>query len=70
MSQPVKISECLESVHTPAGRERVAAYLQAEPFPHFEQHPDLPGMFVCIDEHGRRTTGRFINRQFQPLTAS
>ena len=61
------ISECLESVDTPEGRQRVAAYLQSGPFPHYEQHPNLPGMLVRIDERGRKTTGRFINRQFQQV---
>ena len=61
------ISEALESVDTPAGRQRVATYLQAGPFPHYEPHPDLRGMLVRIDESGRKTTGRFINRQFQPV---
>jgi ParD-like antitoxin of type II bacterial toxin-antitoxin system len=61
------ISGCLESVDTPAGRQRVAVYLQAGPFPHYERHPDLPGMLVRIDESGKKTTGRFINRQFQQV---
>ena len=61
------ISECLESVDSHAGRQRVATYLEAGPFPHYEQHPDLPGMLVRIDEDGRKTTGRFINRRFQAV---
>ena len=63
------ISECLESVDTPAGRERVASFLQAGPFPHYEQHPDMRGVLVRIDESGHRTTGRFINRRYQPVKA-
>ena len=61
------VSECLESVDTPAGRQRVAAFLKTQPFPHYEQHPDLPGLLVRIEENGNRTPGRFIQRQFQPV---
>jgi hypothetical protein len=60
------LSECLESVDSPAGRERVAAYLNSEPFPHYEPHPDRPGLLIRIDADGSRTVGRFRNRQFQP----
>ena len=61
------ISECLESVDTPQGRQRVAQYLQSSPFPHYEQHPDLPGVLIRIEENGQRTAGRFVNRQFEAL---
>ena len=59
------ISECLESVDTPEGRKRVAAFVAAGPYPHFEPHPDRPGLLVRIEQDGARTTGRFIQRQFQ-----
>ena len=61
------LSECLESVDTPAGRERVNAYLQSQPFPHYEQHSHLQGLLTRIDDKGQRTIGRFVNRQFQPV---
>lgn len=61
------LSECLESADTAAGRRRVAVFLQNRPFPHYEAHPDRPGLLVRIDEDGRRTVGRFVNRQFRPL---
>ncbi len=59
------LSECLEDVDTPAGRKRVADYLVSRPYPHYEPAPDQPGLLVQIAEDGRRTTGRFVNRQFQ-----
>jgi hypothetical protein len=34
------LSEGLESVGSPGGRERLAAVLDSLPFPHFEPHPD------------------------------
>jgi ParD-like antitoxin of type II ParDE toxin-antitoxin system len=62
-----RISECLESVDSPEGRQRVAAVLATGPFPHYEQDPDSPGLLVRTEEGGRKTIGRFVNRQFQPL---
>jgi hypothetical protein len=61
------LSACLESVDSPEGRERVAAFLDSRPFPHFEPHPERAGLVIRIDAGGSRTVGRFRNRQFQPL---
>jgi hypothetical protein len=63
------LSECLESVGNAQGRERLKAYLASQPFPHYEAHPDQAGLLIRIDEDGRRTTGRFVNRQFQAVKA-
>ena len=59
------LSECLESVDSPEGRRRVAEHLETQPFPHYEPAPEAPGMLVRIEADGRRTVGRFVNRQFQ-----
>lgn len=64
------VLECLASADTPAGRRRVAAVLRTGPFPHYEQHPERRGLLVRIAEDGERTTGRFVNRQFQPVKAN
>jgi hypothetical protein len=61
------LSECLESVDTPEGRERVAVFLESGPFPHYQPHPDRPGLLVRIDANGRHTVGRFVKREFQPI---
>lgn len=61
------LSECLESVDTPEGREKVNAFLKSQPFPHYEPHPSASGLLVRIDDRGRRTIGRFINRKFQTV---
>jgi hypothetical protein len=66
-SQP--LSACLESVDSAEGRQRVTDFLQGQPFPHYEPHPDQPGLLVRIEENGHRTVGRFVNRQFQPVQA-
>lgn len=64
------LSECLASVDSPEGHRRVAGYVQSQPFPHYEPHPVRPGMLVRIDADGRRTAGRFVNRQFRPAKAT
>ena len=63
------LSECLQSVDTPEGRERVANFLESGPFPHYEPHPDRPGLLVRVDADGSRTMGRFVRRQFRPVSA-
>jgi hypothetical protein len=60
------LSALLGSVDTKAGRERVKAHLATRPFPHFEPAPGRPGFIVKIDEDGKRTVGRFVNREFRP----
>ncbi len=61
------LSQCLESADTSEGRQRVTEFLRSQPFPHYEPHPDKPGLLVRIDEDGKRTVGRFVKRQFQPV---
>ncbi len=61
------LSDCLRSVDTKAGHARLSAYLETRPFPHFEAAADRPGHIVRIDASGKRTVGRFVNRQFRPV---
>jgi hypothetical protein len=58
------LSELVAEVGTPAGHEKLHAYLESEPFPHFEVHPTQAGFLIRIEEDGRRTVGRFVDRQF------
>lgn len=60
------ISSCLETVDSPEGRRRVMEHLQSRPFPHYEQS-DVPGLLIRISADGKRSLGRFVNRQFQPV---
>jgi hypothetical protein len=53
-------------VQSPAGRQRVAEHLKTRPFPHYEP-ADSPGLLVRIDSNGKRTVGRFVNREFQAV---
>lgn len=59
------LSECLETVDSSKGRKRLHNYLDTLPFPHYEPAPHKPGFLIRIDESGKRTLGRFINRQFE-----
>ena len=61
------LSESLRSVDSAEGRNRVAAWLQAQPFPHYEPHPEKAGLLLRIDEDGTRSVGRFVNRRFTPV---
>lgn len=61
------LSESLEVIETPAGRERLTAVLTQRPFPHFEAAEGRAGLLVKIDEDGTRTIGRFVQRVFTPV---
>ena len=52
---------------SPEGRQRVASLLESGPFPQYQPHSDRPGLLVRIDANGRRTVGRFVKREFQPI---
>jgi hypothetical protein len=64
------LSECLESIDSPEGRQRLENLLNNGPFPHYEPHPDRLGLLVRIDADGNRTVGRFVKRQFVPSDPS
>jgi hypothetical protein len=59
------LSSLLESVDSPSGRGRVAAFLESQPYPHYRPHPTKAGLLERIDADGTRTPGRFINREFR-----
>lgn len=61
------LSECLESVDSPAGRRRVADFLQSQPFPHYEPYRQKAGLLIRTEASGKRTVGRFVNRRFRPV---
>ena len=42
-------------------------FLQGQPWPHYAAHPTQGGLLVRIEANGKRTVGRFVNRQFQPV---
>jgi hypothetical protein len=61
------LSTLLGSVDSTAGRKRVAAYLQGQPFPHYQPCLKRPGFLERIDANGKRTVGRFVNREFKAV---
>ncbi len=61
------LSSALASVDSPEGRARVAAYLESQPFPHYKPCPGRPGVLERIEEDGRRSVGRFVNREFKAV---
>jgi ParD-like antitoxin of type II bacterial toxin-antitoxin system len=63
-AQQASLTHLVESIDKPEGRARLKAYLDSEPYPHFEPHPTRKGLLVRIEADGRRNTGRFVNRQF------
>src|SRR5436190_23490087 len=60
------LSECLLTIDSPQGRRRVAEHLKGRPYPHYEP-ADMPGLLVRIESDGKRTVGRFVNREFQAV---
>ena len=64
------LSECLQRVDSPEGRQRVADFLRSRPFPHYEAACGRPGFLIRIDEDGTRTLGRFVHRRFAPAPES
>src|SRR3954454_11729597 len=52
------LSECLDSVDSAEGRQRVFAYLGSRPYPHFEPAAAGGGLLVRVDADGTRTVGR------------
>jgi hypothetical protein len=52
-------------VDSPVGRKRVFEHLKTKPYPHYEAAAESPGLLVRIEADGKRTVGRFVNRQFQ-----
>jgi hypothetical protein len=61
------LSECLRTVDSAAGRRRVARYLKALPYPHYEAAPGSSGLLVRTQADGKRTVGRFVNRTFRAI---
>ena len=61
------LSACLQSVGSAEGHKRLAEHLKSLPYPHFEPASGSAGLLVRIEANGKRTTGRFVNRKFQPV---
>jgi ParD-like antitoxin of type II bacterial toxin-antitoxin system len=64
------LSACLQSIDSGEGRRRLTEHLRSLPYPHYEAAPGGKGLLVRIEANGKRTTGRFVNRKFQPVRAA
>ena len=63
------LSACLKSVDSAEGRKRLSDHLKSLPYPHYEPAPGSARLLVRIEANGKRTTGKFVNRKFQPVKA-
>jgi len=63
--QPKTLAESIATVGKPEGRDRLHAYLETLPFPHYQAHPTEKGKLVRTEEDGTRSIGRFVNRKFE-----
>jgi hypothetical protein len=61
------LSRSLSTVDSTEGRRRVADYLDARPFPHYEPSSHGPGVVVRVEQDGMRTLGRFVDREFRAV---
>ena len=61
------LSESIESINKPLGRQRLAAYLESRPFPRFVADPIEAQVMIREDADGTRTRGRFSNGKFVPF---
>lgn len=61
------LSECIESADSDEGRRRLTKYLATLPYPHYETAPHSPGLLIRTDANGKRSVGRFVNRQFKAV---
>ena len=62
------LADLIDEVGQTAGRERLAEHLASVPYPHYDPHPDRPGVLVRTMADGTRTAGRFVKRVFTPVT--
>jgi hypothetical protein len=64
------LSKCMAMLDSPVGRKRLTTYLQGEPYPHFEPAPGRKGLLIRTEANGQKTLGRFIRREFRPVTTT
>lgn len=60
------LSETFRSVDSAKGRQRVVENLKTRPYPHYEQAGSA-GLLIRTEANGKRTVGRFVNREFQAV---
>ncbi len=58
------LSEAIAEVGTVQGKNKLDAYLEQGPYPHFQAVPGKPGLFRRIEADGTEAIGRFVGRDF------
>lgn len=53
-----------DAVDSAKGRDRLARYLKAQPYPHYESDPSNRDLVVRVEENGTRVRGHFVNKNF------
>ncbi len=59
------LSQLLSEVATAKGRKLLEATLNQRPYPHYKPVPGHPDLICRIEEDGRETVGRFVDREFK-----
>ncbi|MBN8603607.1 MAG: hypothetical protein J0M26_21500 [Planctomycetes bacterium] len=54
----------LDASDSAKGRERLARYLEAQPYPHYESDPSNRDLVIRVEENGTRVSGHFVNKNF------
>lgn len=54
----------LDAADSAKGRERLASYLKAQPYPHYESDPSNRDLLVRVEENGTRVRGHFVDKTF------
>ncbi len=63
-SKTKPLSELVATIGTSEGDARLRAYLESEPFPHFEPHPTRKSILIRTDADGTHSIGRFVDKKF------
>lgn len=54
----------LDASDSANGRDRLARYLKAQPYPHYKSDPSNRDLVVRVEENGTRIRGHFVNKNF------
>ena len=64
---PTPVSDCIKVVGSEEGDARLRDYLERRPYPHYEPAPGSPGLLLRTDANGKKTIGKFVNREFKAV---
>lgn len=61
------VSDCIKIVGAERGEQQLRDYLRGRPFPHYEPAPGSKGLLIRTEANGKKTIGRFVNREFKAV---